>query len=80
MNEKIKELIKQAGFSDDFIDDPELSYIQQKFAELIIRECISIIEPTSHHKAYPYNYLGEAEGLELLEKQVYYIKKHFGIE
>ena len=51
-----------------------------KFAELVVRECISIIEPTDHHKAYPYSYLGELEGLDLIEEQVFHIKKHFGIE
>ena len=91
MNEKIKKLAEQSGFyfyDLHDIDGQDLGETiesddwesMERFAKLIIQECISIIEPTSHHKAYPYNYLGEAEGLELLEKQVYYIKKHFGIE
>jgi hypothetical protein len=43
MNERIKKLIKEAGFSDDFIDDCELGYTQQKFAELIVKECLNIV-------------------------------------
>jgi hypothetical protein len=40
MNDRIKELVKQAGLDDDMFpieewDNPEL----EKFAELIIREC-----------------------------------------
>ena len=43
MNERIKELIREAGFSEDFIDDVKLCYIQNKFAELIIEECLNIV-------------------------------------
>lgn len=43
MNERIKELVKQAGFSDEFIDDVYLWDVQQKFAELIVRECVAQI-------------------------------------
>jgi hypothetical protein len=40
MNERIKQLVKQAGVDDDMFpidewDNPEL----EKFAELIVREC-----------------------------------------
>jgi hypothetical protein len=46
MNERIKLLAKQAGFykyGDDFED------IIEKFAELIVRECID----TAFHKGHP---------------------------
>jgi hypothetical protein len=46
MNERIKEFAKQAGFykyGDDFED------IIEKFAELIVRECID----TAFHKGHP---------------------------
>lgn len=42
MNDRIKELVLASGFSIDFIEDVELSRAQQKFAELIIAECIHI--------------------------------------
>jgi hypothetical protein len=80
MNERIKQLIKEAGFSDDFIDDCELGYTQQKFAELIIKECIKLIEPNGEHRTEPNSYLGGQEGVELLDTNVEYIKQHFGIE
>ena len=55
-------------------------FVTEMFAELIIRECISIVEPTENHKAYAQNYLGGIDGLELLDNKVYKIKEHFGIE
>ena len=39
MNQRIKELIRKAGFSEDFVNDYPLGEYQQKFAELIVREC-----------------------------------------
>ena len=65
MNEKIKELIKEAGFSDDFIDDPLLSIIQQKFAVLIIGEVISAYNDDEYQTEY---------------EQDIKVLKHFGIE
>jgi hypothetical protein len=65
VNERIKELIKEAGFSDDFIDDCELGYTQQKFAELIVRDCLYEMENTSS---------GD------LDFAIWKIKKDFGIE
>jgi hypothetical protein len=63
MNERIKEFAKQAGFykyGDDFED------IIEKFAELIVRECIDIanagIDPAESH----------LPGDDIL--------KHFGVE
>ena len=58
----------------------ELIFSKEKFAELIVKECIDIIEPTSHHKAFAQGYLGDVDGLELLGKKVKQIKQHFGVE
>lgn len=52
----------------------------QKFAEKIVKECISQIEPSTHHQAYPNGYLGGEDGLTLLENNIEHLKKHFGIE
>ena len=71
MNERIKQLIKEAGFSDDFIDDCELGYTQQKFAELIIKECIGVIN-------YNVEVALDATGNVVFEDEL--LKKHFGIE
>lgn len=74
MNERIKELVKKAGFSDDFIDDPELASAQQKFAKLIVRECSGLLvkEAVTNHDVgdQVYNQL-------MIEAD--WLKKHFGI-
>jgi hypothetical protein len=74
MNEKIRELAERANwlFADkvtgEFTDyDKRI----QKFAELIIRECVGILEPKSR-------YMGE--GPEVLKDKIRQIKKHFGVE
>ena len=73
MNERIRELAKQAGFRSDVTVtdgnnkriDTKTSISLEKFAELIIRECANIAdEPTSR----PFDSYGKK------------IKKHFGVE
>ena len=42
MNERIKELMEQAGLYDFVIESMGINEEMEKFAELIVRECISI--------------------------------------
>lgn len=73
MNERIKELMKQANLDDDMfpLDDgwenPELI----TFAELIVRECAGICEARSDPLGYA-NLTSEANAKA--------IKQHFGVE
>ena len=60
--------------------DGELVFSKEKFAELIVRECIDIVKPTQHHEAWAQSYLGGVDGLELLDSRVEKIKQHFGVE
>jgi hypothetical protein len=76
MNERIKWLWEQAGQRDDIMNTER----HKKFAELIINECTSIVEPTQHHKAFAQGYVGGVDGLELLDSKVKKIKEHFGVE
>ena len=65
MNERIKEFAKQAGFykyGDDF------EYIIEKFAELIVRECMSLVSE-------PGPDMNDTERGILAQ-----IKKHFGVD
>ena len=85
MNERIKELAEQAlnyAEKNQSADIPQhwFKLHTEKFAELIVRECISIIKPTSHHEAFAPSYLGNVDGLELLDGKVKQIKLHFGVE
>jgi hypothetical protein len=72
MNERIRELVEQAGFGS-YAEIPD-TYIVHKndlveFAELIVRECASL---TLDHKSDDY-YNG---WLDYRDE----IKKHFGVE
>ena len=66
MNERIRELAKQAGFENGHQDrnGNSLSYELEKLAELIVKECADIATINSHQ----------------WEPPGYYVKKHFGIE
>jgi len=85
MNEKIKALLEQAK---THVEHGEGCYpattvrydALEKFAELIVRECINIVKPTQHHEVWAQSYLGGVDGLELLYSKVKAIKRHFGIE
>jgi hypothetical protein len=65
MNELVEKLAKQATSSDGWLFD------YQKFAELIVRECIDIIAPYTVRMSRP----GEEYLHPILE-----IKEHFGVE
>ena len=82
MNERIKQLadearIKPMGSSWAYRLSDEF---EEKFAELIVRECLIIVEPTQHHQAFAQGYLGDVEGLELLDNKAKQIKEHFGVK
>jgi phage-related holin len=71
MNERIKLLAKQAGIYNLELTDETEYWILEKFAELIVRECVGILEPKSR-------YMGE--GPEVLKDKISQIKQHFGVE
>jgi hypothetical protein len=75
MNEKIKQLAEQAGATvnerSGWTDYGTIDLDVEKFAELILKECVGILEPKSR-------YMGE--GPEVLKDKIRQIKKHFGVE
>jgi hypothetical protein len=84
MNTRIDQLIGQA--LDEAVPETwqtlthaQLMKVMDKFAQLIIRDCIAAVEPTEYHKAFPDDYIGSFEGLELLEAAVGKIKKRFDL-
>jgi hypothetical protein len=87
MNDKIRELAEQAEIDYELREeiarvpvwigtDEEL----EKFAQLIVAECINIVKPTQHHAVWAQSYLGGVDGLELLDSKAKEIKQHFGVE
>jgi hypothetical protein len=77
MKERIRELMIEAGIyeCDDFEPHPTF----EKFAELIVRECVQVCEPILDE---PYEDMTEF-GKGLVEGQdvaIERIKEHFGVE
>jgi len=63
MNERIRELMEQAGLYDFVIESMGINEEMEKFAELIIQECMDVVakkcaSPTA------YNALAEHWGVE----------------
>ena len=79
MNERIRLLAEQAGieFTYDPTETPMRAFVEcwedemAKFAELIVRECLSIVEPTEDS--------GD-EWCVTLKGTAQEIKEHFGVE
>lgn len=72
MNPRIRECAIEAGLDSNYIEGFDSIYSKQleRFAELIVRECLTIVERKeySYHEADP---LWETAQL---------IKEHFGVE
>ena len=68
MNERLKELMLEAGYAA-----PEIAGRGQLLAELIVRECAGIVD----NKIEVSRYVHEAE---LLRECSTTIKQHFGVE
>ena len=63
----IEEFSKQHQYATIMLPEP----LREKFARLIVRECVGILEPKSR-------YMGE--GPEVLKDKIRQIKQHFGVE
>ena len=84
MNERIKELAEQAGleFDNDLALEPEPIYYTtqkdlEKFAELIVRECLDIASEVRGEPATDTHYVIGYD--RACEKMISGIKEHFGI-
>jgi hypothetical protein len=84
MNERIRELAKQAtnvveGWSDEHGTTRYYEFNQEKFAELIVRECAGIAIGLS--KLYPREDVGFDVGYTMGAKRAAKeIAEHFGVE
>ena len=63
MNERIQQLVRQAGFLNK--DEESIEY----FAELIVKECIDLVEGYTKQRTHTTFYKAEEQ-----------IKQHFGVE
>ena len=71
MNARIKELFKQTALHRNDHTTEQRLYEVEKFAELIVRECISALEEKIHRSI-------DHEGDEIWADLI--LKEHFGVE
>jgi hypothetical protein len=87
MNERIRELVRQAviAVDDPFPGNPlndelEKMYIPdcfaEKFAELIVRECMNVVENVPYGYSDYRNQIEDSFRLYCIEN----LKQHFGVE
>jgi len=68
MNQRIRELATQVGISVDYLTNTKQIELIEKFAELIVKECMKAADE------------GMAQVTMRVEWPSYHIKKHFGVE
>ena len=76
MNERIKELLEQAGVK--FVVMPKDTEYE-KFAELLVRECIRELETSRKCDPYTGN-LFDCEYNTCIKEQTTMLKEYFGVE
>ena len=81
MNERIKQLAKQAEeYADIEYNASDLDWYElkeEKFAELIVRECVSVMNTTAKKAEESNTYMGDDVPTRVHQ---YKIKQHFGVE
>ena len=84
MNERIRKLALQAGFKTDRLGHLFGGDDIEKFAELIVRECLTLREDMSPLDAMKDEEIGGAAMVRVSDASfnIYYnkIKEHFGVE
>ena len=88
MNERIRELMEQAGITtnldtDFFAKDPNkwVDYFADKFAELILKECIDAIDAARPYHTNDHLVNDYMNGVEHGHRfAITMIRKHFGVE
>lgn len=81
MNPRIQELILQAGFEPHYEPDGTFSYSEQfeKFAELIVKECLYIVQIGAKN-IRECDIKTDLVVVEEYDKTFKYIKEHFGVD
>ena len=83
MNERILELAKQAGLK--FPSEEALSPVEIKFAELIVGECVGVVNANmddilDQPVFNPTDEIWNRARVEELVRVALHIKKHFGVK
>ena len=80
MNERIRNLLKESGLQPYY--DAQQGQIE-KFAELIVKECLGIVKSNTYGPAgeYDYSYSDENAAADSRAEDIYKdITYHFGVE
>lgn len=88
MNERIQALAEQAGYNPVWSTkaDKEEHFDLEKFAELIVRECASLMESEKDYYSKPGSYESReyyermAAKEDAFDDAAHMIKSHFGVE
>ena len=75
MNERIRELLEQAGVK--YVTMPK-DTVYEKFAELIVKECLTAIDKTD--TTHIYTSFDQSMVMGTIEKSKKAIKEHFGVK
>ena len=76
MNERIRELMEEAGIYDFVVESMGINEEMEKFAELIVRECMTTILKESKW----YWDKDEFESSNAVQNAARRVKEHFGVE
>jgi len=74
MNERIRELMEQAGLYDFVMESMGINEEMEKFAELIVRDCMDVVDGYTKTRTFNTHY-DAVEQIEAL-----FGIKHFGVE
>lgn len=79
LNERIKELMWDAGLNSNYVEGFDSIYSEQleKFAELIVRECVDLCEHESNDDEYDQYDMGMSVKAEDIKAS---IMKTFGVK
>lgn len=72
MNDRIEELFEQACFETEYDDVQNLKEMSQRFAELIVKECVTVLNN---------RFMGDMNREDMeVRRCVADLKEHFGVK
>ena len=72
MNDRIKDLFEQACFETEYDDVQNLKEMSQRFAELIVKECVTVLNN---------RFMGDMNREDMeVRRCVADLKEHFGVK
>ena len=79
MNERIKKLAEQVGISIEYLTNTKQIILLEKFAELIVKDCIEELEVSKKGDIYTGD-LFDCEWNDCIDRQIEVLKEEFGVK